>query len=65
VAGWQALARSGAWAEVFGQLMQQHYDPLYNRSIDRHYAGYATAPVVAVAGPGAADMKAAARSLLA
>lgn len=65
VAGWQALAKSGAWAEVFGQLMQQHYDPLYNRSIDRHYAGYATAPVVAVAGPGAADMKAAARSLLA
>jgi tRNA 2-selenouridine synthase len=65
VAGWQALARAGAWAEVFGQLMQQHYDPLYNRSIDRHYAGYATAPVVAVAGPEAAEMRSAARSLLA
>ena len=65
VAGWQALARSGAWAEVFGQLMQLHYDPLYNRSIDRHYAGYATAPVVAVAGPGAPEMQAAARRLLA
>lgn len=65
VAGWQALARAGAWAEVFGQLMQQHYDPLYNRSIDRHYAGYATAPVVAVAGPGAPEMHAAARALLA
>jgi tRNA 2-selenouridine synthase len=65
VAGWQTLARSGAWAEVFGHLMQLHYDPLYNRSIDRHYAGYATAPVVAVAGSGAAEMQAAARSLLA
>ena len=64
VAGWQALARSGAWAEVFAQLMQQHYDPLYNRSIDRHYAGYATAPVVSVAGPGAPEMRAAARALL-
>ncbi len=65
VAGWQALAHTGAWAEVFGQLMQQHYDPLYNRSIDRHYAGYATAPVVSVAGPGTTDMRVAARSLLA
>ena len=65
VAGWQILARAGAWAEVFAQLMQQHYDPLYNRSIDRHYAGYATAPVVAVASAGAADMRAVARGLLA
>jgi tRNA 2-selenouridine synthase len=65
VAGWQALARSGAWADVFAQLMQQHYDPLYNRSIDRHYAAYATAPVVSVAGPGAPEMRAAARALLA
>ena len=65
VAGWQALARGGAWAEVFAQLMQQHYDPLYNRSIDRHYAGYATAPVVSVASPEAVDMQAAARALLA
>ncbi|MBC7728928.1 MAG: tRNA 2-selenouridine(34) synthase MnmH [Microbacteriaceae bacterium] len=64
VAGWQALARAGAWVEVFGQLMQQHYDPLYNRSIDRHYAGYATAPVVSVADPGAPDMRSAARALL-
>ena len=64
VAAWQAMARAGAWAEVFGQLMQQHYDPLYNRSIDRHYAAYATAPVVSVAGPGAPEMRAAARALL-
>ena len=64
VAGWQAMARAGAWADVFAQLMQQHYDPLYNRSIDRHYAGYATAPVVSVAGPGGPEMRAAARRLL-
>ena len=36
-----------------------------NRSIDRHYAGYATAPVVSVAGPDTPDMQAAARALLA
>ena len=65
VAGWQAMARAGAWADVFAQLMQQHYDPLYNRSIDRHYAGYATAPVVSVAGAGGPEMRAAARRLLA
>ena len=65
VARWQALAQAGQWAEVFGQLMRQHYDPLYQRSIDRHFSGFATAPVVAVADAGPAAMQAAARALLA
>ncbi len=62
---WQALARAGAWAEVFGQMMRDHYDPLYNRSMDRHYAGLAQARAVALADGGADCLRLAARQLLA
>jgi tRNA 2-selenouridine synthase len=33
VARWQALARRGLWREVFGALLREHYDPLYDRSL--------------------------------
>ena len=46
VGRWQAQARAGDWADVFGSMMLLHYDPLYNRSMDRHYAGYAQAQPV-------------------
>lgn len=29
---WQALARSGDWAQLLGELLSQHYDPLYDRA---------------------------------
>ncbi len=35
---WQALAREGRWADVFGELMRGHYDPLYLKSIQSNYA---------------------------
>jgi len=65
VGRWQALARAGQWAEVFAQLMHEHYDPLYRRSMDRHFAGLATAQTVALADGGDAALHAAARALLA
>ncbi len=37
VAQWQAMARQGQFGEVFLALMQQHYDPLYLRSIERNF----------------------------
>jgi len=37
VQAWQAQARAGQWAEVFGALMQRHYDPLYERSLRQGY----------------------------
>ncbi|MEO7852592.1 MAG: tRNA 2-selenouridine(34) synthase MnmH [Rubrivivax sp.] len=37
VNGWQDGARAGRWREVFGELMQQHYDPLYERSLKRNF----------------------------
>lgn len=65
VSRWQAMARAGAWAEVFGSMMLEHYDPLYLRSIDRHYAGYGQAPQVLLGDGGKPAMREAARSLLA
>ena len=64
VGRWQALARAGYWADVFGQMMTEHYDPLYLRSIDRNYAGYGNAPQVVLADGGPASMAAAARQLV-
>lgn len=46
---WQALARAGRWAECFAALMAEHYDPLYDRSMKRHFAALAGAPRLSVA----------------
>ncbi|HPO20034.1 MAG TPA: tRNA 2-selenouridine(34) synthase MnmH [Rubrivivax sp.] len=37
VKAWQAQARAGQWPEVFGALMREHYDPLYERSLRSSY----------------------------
>jgi tRNA 2-selenouridine synthase len=65
VARWQAQARAGDWAGVFAAMMVEHYDPLYNRSIDRHFTGFANAPEVPLADGSAAALQATARALLA
>ena len=36
---WQAMARDALWPELFGELMREHYDPLYERSMQRNFAG--------------------------
>ena len=65
VGRWQALARAGQWAEVFAQLMREHYDPLYLRSMGRNFNGLAGAETVALADGGPAALQAAARALVA
>lgn len=65
VAAWQAQARSGDWPGVFTDLMRRHYDPLYRRSIDRHFAGWAAAPALDLGDGSDAALRAAARALLA
>jgi tRNA 2-selenouridine synthase len=61
---WQALARDGRWAEVFADLMREHYDPLYLTSIGRNYAGAATAQAVVLRDGGVAALREAAAALL-
>ena len=65
VARWQSLARSSRWAEVFGALMHEHYDPLYLKSIGRNYAGIETAQAVSLRDGSAAALGEAASALLA
>ena len=60
---WQALARAGRWAEVFGELMHHHYDPLYLKSIERNYAGVAGAHSVPLRGGDVAALREAAAAL--
>ena len=45
VARWREVARQGGLAEVVTELLEQHYDPVYLRSMSRNYAGFAAAPV--------------------
>jgi tRNA 2-selenouridine synthase len=40
---WQALAAARALPELFGELIDLHYDPLYKRSQNVNYSGYADA----------------------
>jgi tRNA 2-selenouridine synthase len=62
---WQSMARAGGWADLFAELMREHYDPLYERSMKRHFVGLEDAPVVDLADGSAAALQSAARSLLA
>jgi len=62
---WQAMARAASWPELFGELMREHYDPLYERSMQRNFAGLGEAAVVELHDGGADALAAAARGLLA
>ncbi|RZJ11443.1 MAG: tRNA 2-selenouridine(34) synthase MnmH [Rubrivivax sp.] len=49
VESWQASARAGQWAEVFGDLMRDHYDPGYERSLRGHFPALAHSREVVLA----------------
>ena len=42
VARWQAHASEGRWQVLVEELLGGHYDPLYQRSQERNYAGFGT-----------------------
>lgn len=65
IKAWQAMAREGRWAEVFGALMAVHYDPLYLKSIGRNYAGAGASLEVHLRDGRAATLREAAERLLA
>jgi tRNA 2-selenouridine synthase len=43
---WHALANSGAMPELVDQLLVEHYDPAYLRSIDRNFVQYGQAQML-------------------
>ncbi|HET9977624.1 MAG TPA: tRNA 2-selenouridine(34) synthase MnmH [Burkholderiaceae bacterium] len=65
VTRWKEHARAGRWAEVFGELMREHYDPLYLRSMERNFAGVGQAQELALRDGGADALREAAAHLLA
>jgi tRNA 2-selenouridine synthase len=52
IAEWLQLAAEGRFEEFVADVLEQHYDPAYTRSITNHFAAYATAPRFAVTEPG-------------
>lgn len=65
VSRWQQDAREGRWATVFEALVREHYDPLYQRSMDRNYVGMGRAWPVALEDGSGQALQAAARALVA
>jgi tRNA 2-selenouridine synthase len=64
VARWKEWAGQGRWADVFEQMMREHYDPLYQRSMQRNFAGIGSALQLALPDGQAESMRDAARQLL-
>jgi tRNA 2-selenouridine synthase len=62
---WQAEARAGRHAEVVQELLDLHYDPIYEKSMARNYARYPTAERLELPDGSAATLAAAARQLAA
>jgi tRNA 2-selenouridine synthase len=62
---WQTMARAAQWPELFGELMREHYDPLYERSMSRNFAGLSQAGMVELADGSDAALADVAQRLLA
>lgn len=63
ISHWHALVDSGGKAELFRELIVQHYDPAYSRSNHALYPGFASARVFWLR-PNLADLDAQARCFL-
>jgi tRNA 2-selenouridine synthase len=60
---WHAMANEGRIAELVDQLLVQHYDPAYLRSIDRNFVLYPQAEALVLDDIGEGDFLAAAHKL--
>src|SRR5262249_50868372 len=64
IARWKALAARGAWREFVAVLLQEHYDPAYQRSSLHNFVQLPRAARVLMRSADAAAFDAAARSLI-
>jgi tRNA 2-selenouridine synthase len=64
VQAWQDQARAGQWRTVVRELLQQHYDPIYERSMPRNFPGYTQAMPLALAAADPASLADAARRII-
>jgi tRNA 2-selenouridine synthase len=63
ISAWHDMANSGQMPQLVDELLVDHYDPAYLRSIDRNFTLFDQAEVLELADIGAADFLAAARYL--
>jgi tRNA 2-selenouridine synthase len=63
IASWQAMANGGEMPLLVDQLLVEHYDPAYLRSIDRNFLQFGEAEIVELADIGTDDFLSAARHL--
>jgi len=61
---WQTAIRQGRLDEAVAQLLREHYDPIYQRSMERNFAQFDAAPRLSVRSGAAADLSAAAMQAL-
>lgn len=64
LAHWNALIDARAWPELVGALLERHYDPLYQRSQARSFAGYGNPRTIATDDLSATGIEALARTIL-
>jgi tRNA 2-selenouridine synthase len=57
---WQSAVRAGQLEDAVSRLLDEHYDPIYLRSMGRNYADFDNAPTLLIASGAEADMAAAA-----
>ncbi|MES2040802.1 MAG: tRNA 2-selenouridine(34) synthase MnmH [Pseudomonadota bacterium] len=43
ISGWKQMAQDGELTQLVKELLEQHYDPAYGKSIARNFVGYAKA----------------------
>ena len=60
---WHALANTGAMPQLVDELLVDHYDPAYLRSIDRNFTRFLHAEVLELSDIGPEDFLAAAKAL--
>ncbi len=65
VGRWQAAARAGHVVDVVKDLLADHYDPIYTRSMTRHFAHLGDARILAVTDGSPATLARWARDILA
>jgi len=64
-ARWETLAASADWDALIGELLEAHYDPLYGRSMARHFPATNPRAVFGLRDPSAAGFAALAAEVLA
>jgi tRNA 2-selenouridine synthase len=57
-ARWETLATGGDWDALIGELLEAHYDPLYRRSMARHFPAAGPSAVFDLRDPSAAGIAA-------